>query len=96
MGICKIWLNRSGSDHESFNYWASVSESHTGAFNVEFCLYGTSVCCGQNGKLSLSIVSHTVTATTLSCLHYIKKEKGKLVPPDNSDCSVVCTVIINN
>ena len=66
-GNMQIWLNRSESDHESFNYWASVSESHTSAFNVEFCLYSTSVCCGQHGQLSLSIVSHTVTATTLSC-----------------------------
>ena len=29
-----------------------------------------------------------------SVLHYVKKERGKLVPPDDSDCSVVCTVII--
>ena len=31
-----------------------------------------------------------------SVLHYVKKERGKLVPPDDADCSVVCTVISYN
>ena len=26
-----------------------------------------------------------------SVLHYLRKEKGKLVPPDDADCSVVCS-----
>ena len=28
-----------------------------------------------------------------SVLHYLKKERGKLVPPDDADCSVVCSDI---
>ena len=28
-----------------------------------------------------------------SVLHYVKKERGKLVPRDDADCSVVCTII---
>ena len=31
-----------------------------------------------------------------SVLHYLKKERGKLVPLDDADCSVVCTIISNN
>ena len=27
-----------------------------------------------------------------SVLHYLKKERGKLVPPNDADCSVVCIV----
>ena len=26
-----------------------------------------------------------------SVLQYLKKERGKLVPPDDADCSVVCS-----
>ena len=31
-----------------------------------------------------------------SVLHYLKKERGRLVPRDDADCSVVCTIISNN
>ena len=31
-----------------------------------------------------------------SVLHYLKKERGKLVPPRDADPSVVCTIISNN
>ena len=30
--------------------WVSVSEPHTSAFNVEFCLYGTYVCTSQPAR----------------------------------------------
>ena len=30
-----------------------------------------------------------------SVLQYLKKERGKLVPPIDADCSVVCTFLIN-
>ena len=30
-----------------------------------------------------------------SVLHYLKNERGKLVPPDDADCSGVCTDINN-
>ena len=30
-----------------------------------------------------------------SLLHYLKKERGKLVPADDADCSVVCIVKSN-
>jgi len=30
-----------------------------------------------------------------SVLHFLKKEREKLVPPDDADCSVVCAVIGN-
>ena len=28
-----------------------------------------------------------------SVFHYVKRERGKLVPPDDADCIVVCTII---
>ena len=31
-----------------------------------------------------------------SVLHYLKKERGNLVPQDDADCSVVCIIISNN
>ena len=31
-----------------------------------------------------------------SVLQYLKKERGKLVPQDDADCIVVCTIISNN
>ena len=48
--------------------WVSVSEPHTRAFNVEFCLYSTyvrwSVHRGRLNWLSVSLVLHATIATT--------------------------------
>ena len=49
-------------------YWVRVSEPHTSALNVEFCLYGTyvhrSVRHDRPSRLNWSLLSLTVTATT--------------------------------
>ena len=49
-------------------YWVSVSEPNTSAFNVEFCPYGMCsggmVVCMSCVAGCLSLVSHTVSATT--------------------------------